>query len=614
MNKWLNSKFYFFFWMFLALFPMKYVYNLEHASADQNTEQNIEYSYEQSSVVDEDFLEDEEAVQKISDEELIKILELSPEEYKTNGAPENPYALSPEQLDEFERNLREGSGLSEDAEIDFSPIAADQVAVNYENVTTCSAKNKIRANVERVIERAAKQNALFAEAVSERSIESELMPRKCVTHVMNKFNIGKNSLARCPGGVGTEPQRGGAKPCVSKNLVNLTYNHFTDVAECLNIAPKDLLPKLSNESGMLINTLGAGFDAGVGQLTQSAIEEVNKYYDRYLAEMEKATIKKPSCLRVLQYKTYLKKGKDNMTARCSFIVPPDNPLKNIMYMAIYNRLNLDYLLGSKYIAGENFIESNGQLIPLTGTAADQITGGKFGTNKIPEKFARLGLTNVNYNNMATMIAFAGYNTGPTTAFNMLNEYLTKRLTLKKPAFVTEADFDFHNPSKAKDIDGKIKTVTEIARLYAHSPFINSRDTIKVKAAKAKRAKLLSEKIRRSHLMTFPEFMIYNQNNFDSSILNPSNLAKVAKIQDPVAKAKESGKYERFTAIGAPGYLSFLASKDSALRQAFENSGADKYYCSNPNFLRVKDANLQTPAQPPVQEKPQAVPAAAAVQR
>ena len=54
-------------------------------------------------------------------------------------------------------------------------------------------------------------------------------------------------------------------------------------------------------------------------------------------------------------------------------------------------------------------------------------------------------------------------------------------------------------------------------------------------------------------------------------------------------------------IGAPGYLSFLASKDTALRTAFENSGADKYYCSNPNFLKIRDykakpmAAVATPA-------------------
>lgn len=578
MNKWFNSSFYFAFWMLLALLPMKYTFNISN-QMDHDSRKVIVQMQEQSSMApshDEDlysYEQSESELNGMSDQDFMDALALSEQEYQTSGSPNNPYALSPAQLDFYEASLRENSGLASNSAIDFTTIA-DEVAVNYEDVATCSAgKNKNRGNIEAVIVKAAKQSSMFADAISERSQESRELPRKCVTHVMNKFGASPKALARCPGGMNTAPQRGGSKPCISKNLVNLTYNHFVDVAECLNIDAKDLLPKLSNESGLLINTLGGGFDAGVGQLTQPAIEEVNKHYDRYLAEVEKAAIKKPACLRVMQYKPYLKKAKDPLAHRCSFIVPPENPMKNIMYMAIYNRMNMDNLLGTKFIAGETFIDNNGQMVALTNTPSDRIVGGKFGNNNIQAKFAQLGITDVNLSNLATMVAFNGYNTGPSTAFNMLNEYLDKRISAKRT--LTERDFDFHNPKTATDIDGKTKSVTEIARLFVRSAFIKKNDPdAKIKV---KRAKLLPEKIRKSHLLTFPEFLVYNQNNFDSSILNPKNLAQ-----------KDHSKFERFAVIGAPGYLSFLASKDTALRTAFENSGADKYYCSNPNFLKIRD--------------------------
>lgn len=588
MNKWFNSKFYFIFWMFLALVPMKQTFEVSAEIEREARAQKIE-TQEQSSIappaVDSTLYSYDQRQSELSgfsDQEMLEALTLTDEEYQKAGATNDEYATSPAQLDFYEQALRENSGLADNSPIDFTTIS-DEVAVAYENVAACSAgANKGRGGIEAVIVNAAKSNPLFANAMSERAQESRMLPRKCVTHVMNKFGAGPKSLARCPGGMNTEPQRGGSKPCVSKNLVNLTYNHFTDVAECLNIEAKDLLPKLSNESGLLINTLGGGWDAGIGQLTQPAIAEVNKYYDHYLAEVEKAAIKKPSCRRVMQYKPYLAKAKDALASRCSFIAPPANPLKNIMYMAIYNRMNIDNLLGTKYIAGETYIENNRRMVRFTGTSADQIKGGKFGSNQIQSKFAQLNAKSINLSSLATMVAFNGYNTGPRTAFNMLNDYLTKRIAERKP--LTLADFDFYNTRTAQDIDGKIKPVTAIAQAFVRSAFIKANDPdAKIKV---QRAKFLPEKIRRSHLLTFPEYLIYNQNNFSSSILNPANLAKVNAIRDAKRKAIERAKYQRFSTIGAPGYLSFLASKDKAIRTAFENAGNNRYYCSNPNFLKV----------------------------
>ena len=144
----------------------------------------------------------------------------------------------------------------------------------------------------------------------------------------------------------------------------------------------------------------------------------------------------------------------------------------------------------------------------------------------------------------------------------MNEYLDKRIKAKKK--LTAEDFDFHNPKTAKDIDGQEKSVTQIARLYVNSPYIKKGDT--ETKIKIQRAKLLPEKIRNAYLLTFPEFMIYSQNNFDES-------------QKVVTK--------NYKTIGAPGYLSFLAAKDKALRETFAEAGADPFFCSNPKFLKIK---------------------------
>ena len=144
------------------------------------------------------------------------------------------------------------------------------------------------------------------------------------------------------------------------------------------------------------------------------------------------------------------------------------------------------------------------------------------------------MKDVNLDSLATLVAFAGYNTGPSTSFNMLDEYLTKRIAAKK--MLTESDFDFHNPKSATDMDGNVKSVIDIARANVRSANIKKNDPDA--AIKLKRVKLLPQRIAKSFMLTFPEFMVYNQNNFDSSILNPQNMSKVAAIANPAAKAKE----------------------------------------------------------------------------
>lgn len=491
----------------------KRVENVAHFSStvvDDHTENNL-YTYN---------LDD--ADNSISDAELLEQLQLSDDEWQQKS--EDKYSLSPLELQEYEDNFSQSYDTAIQA-ADFMQIAAIAPKVQYETLKSCDINRQ-------AVEKLLVKSKETTELLKERNPEDSSLPRKCLTHIMNSFNLSKNSMARCPKGPNSEPARGGSKPCITQNLVNVTYNAYVDVTSCLGFNPKSLLPKLSNESGFLINTLGGGFDAGVGQLTAPAIEETNKYFDKYVSEIQNSP--KPSCQRLAKHPELFTKVKHELSNRCGLIAPPMNPLKNILYMGILNRINIDSIRR------------------------------RFENEDVFAKIEKLGLTQINKDQLIEAIALAGYNAGPGTAFRAIDEYLDKRL--KEGKKLKAEDFDFHNPKMAQDIDGKEKTVTQIARSFVSSPLISKKATPADKKIKIQRAKLLPAKIRSSHLLTFPEFIIYQQNNFDEN-------------QKVVAKG--------YRTIGAPGYLSFLAAKDKGLRETFQEAGQDPSYCSNPKFLKIK---------------------------
>lgn len=460
--------------------------------------------------------------QSAPDEVDVALLaELQLSEVEWNQKSDEPYSTSPAEVEQYEKL----SQAAKNESAYYMQVESAAPLVDYENEKNCGTS---RLAVDRVL----KKNNVISELIKERESEEHIFPRKCLIHVMNQFDVPSTSIARCPNGIASAPIRGGVKPCVSKALVNLTYNSFIDVTSCLEINPKSLIPKLANESGMLINTLGSGLDAGIGQLTGVAIEETNKYYDKFMLEIESNAASNPACARILKYKSLLKKVSAEPSLRCGLIAPPENPLKNILYMAMLNRINT------------NTIRK------------------KFENNDIQSKLNKLGLEQPNVNALIEAIALASYNAGPTTAFNALNEYLDKRIKANKNLSIE--DFDFNTTKTAVDIDGAEKSVTRIARSFVNSPFIKIKDPdLKIKL---KKAKLLPEKIRAAHMLTFPEFLIYNQNNFDQT-------------QKTITKS--------YKTIGAPGYLGFLADKNKALRDAFIETSEGPDYCSDPEFLKTK---------------------------
>jgi len=577
-----KSGYYFLFVFVIALLPMKYGFKSSTELDEQmqyNLSQNSLEHLDLSSMSDQvDPYSYDHVDNSLSDDELLNLTEISDENWNKSPDSENPYALSPQQLEEMDADQEQAKSL----DIEYGQIGADDALINYEDIAKCKVKP-----ARLLFQKSLTTSPVIAKLIAERDVESSALPRRCVTHVMNRANFGPKSLAQFPTIVKDKskdktekygmPIRGGVKPCMTKEMVNVTYNSFVDVAECLNFNPKDLLPKLFNESGMIINTLGLFWDTGVGQLTGIAIEEVNKYYDGYVGEMFKAAkAGKKSCLNIANdnYKSLLTKVYDDLKYRNGLIATPANPLKNIVYMAVLNRMNLDNLIGSQYRAGKDYID-NQEVNLLKFNSKD--VGGKFGREKIYDKFVKLGMPDVNLYKVAVMVALLGYNTGNSTAFNMLNEYLDRRIAARKS--LNDRDFDFHNPVTARDIDGTEKSVIDIAKAFIRAPMIKKGDRdVKIKL---QRTKLIHDKMRTAHLLTFPEFVIYNQNNYDRSILNPIN-----------AQAVKSGKASRkqfpsYAVIGGPGYLSALASKDKELQRVFRTSTEGASYCSDPRYLKVK---------------------------
>lgn len=426
--------------------------------------------------------------------------------------------------------------------------------IENEELSQCDNSRKF---YEKQIKKSSKIKELL---VVNDSRESKLS-KKCITHIMNKFAVSKYRYANCPKSSGAT-QTPGAKPCVTENLVNLTYNSYMDVTECLNLDPKLLFPKIGYESGFLINTLGSGHDGGLGQLTRPAIAEVNNYVDQYLQEIEEAAATKPSCARILKYKAFFKKAPEEAQERCSVIGLPENPLKNILYMALLNRVNMDQISGIKYVAGYDMLPMNRGLASLNQSAKDEL-GGTFKLYEIKEKLIKLGIKKPNMHFFKEIIGLIGYNTGVHTAVSILRNYLDLRV--EKNLKLSMKDFDFNNPAISKDdVTGEAKDVVAIARSYVMSPFGHAKDSEKIKKEKAKKHKMLPKNWANAYKKTFPEFLAYRANAYDG---------------------KSKKKYGIY---GYPGYLNLVAERNRTLRDEFEKSNLDPNLCSDPNFLKMKN--------------------------
>ena len=541
-STWLSQPWAFLLWSVVGLFALSFSLNCGDCDKVNVTSQSSLVDDSNAAEIAETNYHE---LQTMSDEMLLQKLESN-----QSQTSENPFALSPEQIELLEEETNVTAGPN------YQPISEDSLKTEVEN-----AKDSIVCPAPRLFyEKQITANAKLKELAATREVESPALPRKCVIQVMNKMGLPKSNLGLCAkaaGGVRT----GGAKPCISDSLVNLTYNSYVDVTECLNLNPKLFLPKISRESGFLINAYGSGKDGGIGQFTKSAIDAVNQDFQIYMAEIEKAAATKPSCGRIIKHKAMLTKAASGPEQRCSMIGMPENPLRNILYIGIFNKSHMDRFSGSKFIAGQDFFVRDSQMIPVNNNASDEF-GGIFKENKYKESLVQLGIQNPNMHLFKEALTLAGYNMGSPTAIRLFGKYLEKRKLAKKN--LREVDFDFNKVRLAKDEygDGKEKSVIDIARSYVMSSFISRKDSAAVKLAKLKKRRQLPKEWATSYLKSFPEYLAMNANNYDG---------------------KQIGKYDVY---GAPGYVSYVADRNREFRTTFNNAGIDPNFCSDPEFLSI----------------------------
>lgn len=351
----------------------------------------------------------------------------------------------------------------------------------------------------------------------------------CVTYSMRQFNVPNTNYANCSQGIGIA-QSPASKPCVTPRLAHLTYNAYKDVMECLDLDPKKYMAKIDFESGFFLNAYGTDREGGIGQLTRPAIAEVNTYFDQYFAQIEKSAATKSSCASLMQYKKYLTKAPASSDQRCAMMALPDNPVKNILFMALFNKINIDQI----NIHFKNY--------------------------KIKEKLENLGIKNPEMDEFVEIISMLGYNSGALTAVRVLNSYLDKRIENNLP--LTVEDFNFSAKTKTIDIDGKEKDEVEVARAYILSSFIGVRDSVSVREDKLARRKELPKLWAMAYEKSFPIFATYRTNGYEGNSLDP------------------------YPIYGFPGYLSVISQRNDDIRQLFINSQLNPDMCTPSKFLKV----------------------------
>lgn len=456
-------------------------------------------------------------------------------------------------------------------------------------------------------------------------------PRQCVTYIMKNFmplTTPMSFRSQCrdeKGNALSSPIRkfgdkGFESPCVTETYVNSVYNAMIDVADCFNVPMKELLPKLFNESGLHINSLGGGFDAGVGQLTSGALkqdvferfngEEKNPSgFEWYVNEMKKSD--KASCKRIVAvpvaYTFNIPKGQKlcsteaaatdptcykvwDSSNRCEFIAPPANPLRNVLTMAMLYRNNLRNVTGVNFSAGQDVM--NGE--PFT---AGMKFGGYFSKGDYVERFRRLGATHADQEVIKQMFMGLGFNAGISAPREFLNDYLKQRedsgiklsdsdvnfqdTDTGKWAVITNAPTFWKGLANADEYDSASKSLDVLGELKldaksAQNTYRNLRSEVKSALANLEKQKLPHAQEDAAVLALKTKYDQYRQKMLASVYPKAGRLTLPEFMR--IAHAYKISTDRRVG--GAPGYLSFLATKYKTLEKDM-GSGV----CSPEKYLK-----------------------------
>jgi len=115
--------------------------------------------------------------------------------------------------------------------------------------------------------------------------------------------------------------------CVSQELVATTAIELELATQCFGITLNEILPLMMHESRFQPNAVSVGYAGGSGQLTKSAISEINNRRTSLL----KAIKNKPICESSKQ--ALEKEMWPNDT--CARMLIPESPRKNLVYSVAY---------------------------------------------------------------------------------------------------------------------------------------------------------------------------------------------------------------------------------------------------------------------------------------
>jgi hypothetical protein len=133
--------------------------------------------------------------------------------------------------------------------------------IEFEDYKTCDPRRNYLKPIIESFAKADPTNSYVKSRSASENAHAEV-PRKCVTFVMRSFLetlSQKNpfdSFAECSE-KNNIPRQGLLKACVTSDYVDMVYNSFVDVSDCLDLPQKVMLPKFLNESGFHLNAFGA---------------------------------------------------------------------------------------------------------------------------------------------------------------------------------------------------------------------------------------------------------------------------------------------------------------------------------------------------------------------
>lgn len=290
----------------------------------------------------------------------------------------------------------------------------------------------------------------------------------------------------------SEPIRGQYHPKYSSTQIAELHKSFINIADCLEVDPKLAFPIFYNESGFNINIQNKNGDTGIGQLTGTAIEDV----DNSLEDLQDYVFssKKKSCKWIAAASKVRKDFWQPVgeRSRCTLMARPWNPLRNLFYSMAYIKLNQKYINKS------------------------------YERKEMRDLLKQLGINGDDEVHIKRLLLILSYNTGGSSAVSNLEDYLRRRLNeniFRNPNFfyktvsgwmngkahpldLTHYDFDFSTENKVDELRkrySKFMSKSEIDEALFNIP--------------------ISE-------LTFPEFLAIYQNSGTDGYV--SRMVRTAK--------------------------------------------------------------------------------------